>query len=383
MTIPLPSAQSLAHRAQLAVRISQLRPTPFKHPLTRYDSHRIPTLWTLYRGILRDSPTETIRSRMRAFFRVRKNVKAQGEVLRSLRTAHKWWDIFKQANAGDAHYQKVCDRYSRMLGGAHMQRWVDMVYDTEMAHLREKAKPQPIITGGFMLPTLAHRALPRLSPQPIHITGMIVSRLKARPRRMAESEAYGETMRLLKTEAEFEKMLAQEVRGDNASFEPCFDGNASDWCAPLVAARVALSAALERDHARTNSGVPAALVALVRGARRERVRNQTAQRARERRGEMTARLARQMRQGPPATVLRGMSEADRRRERIARGAGEAGYTAQVKLALGHKLRDDETWRLEFGQPENLERLEEVGRAVYEENERRSREEGGVDGVSLA
>ena len=61
MAVPLPSAESIAHRARLASLVSQLRPTQFRTHLTRLPAHRIPTLWTLYRGVLRDAPNDTVR----------------------------------------------------------------------------------------------------------------------------------------------------------------------------------------------------------------------------------------------------------------------------------------------------------------------------------
>ena len=61
MLVPLTAAESLAHRAHVAALLAPLRPTQFRAPLTRLEAHRIPTLWTLYRGILRDAPDEVVR----------------------------------------------------------------------------------------------------------------------------------------------------------------------------------------------------------------------------------------------------------------------------------------------------------------------------------
>ncbi len=43
-----------------------------------------------------------------------------------------WWDIFRQARQGDAHYQAVCARYSQMLQGAYAQYKADRAYEEEM-----------------------------------------------------------------------------------------------------------------------------------------------------------------------------------------------------------------------------------------------------------
>ena len=89
---------------------------------------------------------------MRAFFRVRQNMRVQGNVVRELRKAHKvrtpshtlclvqfpsklyakWWDIFQKARAGDKHFAAVCARYSRMLDGARLQRRADAAYEQEL-----------------------------------------------------------------------------------------------------------------------------------------------------------------------------------------------------------------------------------------------------------
>ena len=89
---------------------------------------------------------------MRAFFRVRQNMRVQGDVVRELRKAHKaripshtlylveflskfyvkWWDIFQKARAGDQHFAAVCARYSRMLDGARLQRRADAAYEQEL-----------------------------------------------------------------------------------------------------------------------------------------------------------------------------------------------------------------------------------------------------------
>ena len=99
-----------------------------------------------------DGTPVKIRSRMRAFFRVRQNMRVQGDVVRELRKAHKagtpfhilcfvefpsdldakWWDIFQKARAGDQHFAAVCARYSRMLDGARLQRRADAAYEQEL-----------------------------------------------------------------------------------------------------------------------------------------------------------------------------------------------------------------------------------------------------------
>jgi hypothetical protein len=57
----LPSAESLAHRARLARLISPLRRVRPRVPFYALAAHRVPTLWCLYRGLLRAAPGENVR----------------------------------------------------------------------------------------------------------------------------------------------------------------------------------------------------------------------------------------------------------------------------------------------------------------------------------
>ncbi|KAI0712468.1 hypothetical protein C8Q76DRAFT_769054 [Earliella scabrosa] len=369
MAIPLPSPHSLAHRARLAALVSELRPTQFRAPFTRLRAHRVPTLWTLYRGLLRDAPTETIRARVRAFFHARKGMRAQGDVTRELRTAHKMLDIFRKAQRGDTHYQAVCARYSRMIKGAYEQQRAEGVYEEEMAWY-ERMRTRPIMTGAYLRPTLYNGPLPRLVPQPAHITGMITWRRKARERRQAKFDGLVESTRLLGSEAQFERELSQLVLQDGEAFERVFADYAHAWRAPIKDLMNNMSASFDREKARQEQPYPPEMLAAIKEARREKIRNKTREGERERRGEVTNRLRRRMRQGPPAHVLALMTDKQRRMDRIARGAGEAGYVAQVKRKLGHKLHDPNAWKAELGQPENMEALRRMEMEIEAEHSRR-------------
>ncbi|KAI5892735.1 uncharacterized protein SCHCODRAFT_02626981 [Schizophyllum commune H4-8] len=57
-----PSPQSLAFRANLASLVSPLRRLKPRVPFFRLPAHRIPTLWSWYRPLLRYAPTENERS---------------------------------------------------------------------------------------------------------------------------------------------------------------------------------------------------------------------------------------------------------------------------------------------------------------------------------
>ena len=105
-------------------------------------------------------------------------------------------------------------------------------------------------------------------------------------------------------------------------------------------------------------------------ARREKIRNKTRERERERRGEILRSTIRRMNKGPPAHVLSKMAPDQRRRDRILRGPGEAGYTGQVKREAGMKLKDDQTWRRENGTPHVQALLSRRERAIRKYQEQR-------------
>jgi hypothetical protein len=52
-----PTLESLAHRARLASLITPLKRVRARVPFWKLAAHRIPTLWTLYRGLMREAPT--------------------------------------------------------------------------------------------------------------------------------------------------------------------------------------------------------------------------------------------------------------------------------------------------------------------------------------
>ena len=57
----LPTPQSLAHRTRIASIISPLKRVRPRVPFYDLAAHRIPTLWSLYRGLLREVPGTNVR----------------------------------------------------------------------------------------------------------------------------------------------------------------------------------------------------------------------------------------------------------------------------------------------------------------------------------
>ena len=93
----------------------------------------------------------------------------------------------------------------------------------------ERMRTRPIMTGGYLRPPLFHKALPRLIPQPAHITGMITSRRKARERRITRFDTVQEYAKLLYTEFKFEDALATAAAKDKQTIERVFTEDSAAW----------------------------------------------------------------------------------------------------------------------------------------------------------
>ena len=61
MSVPPPSTESLQHRAEIAKLLSPLRRALPRVPFWKLAAHRIPTLWMLYRRLLRHAEHEHVR----------------------------------------------------------------------------------------------------------------------------------------------------------------------------------------------------------------------------------------------------------------------------------------------------------------------------------
>ncbi|KZW00412.1 hypothetical protein EXIGLDRAFT_721931 [Exidia glandulosa HHB12029] len=73
---------------------------------------------------------------------------------------------------------------------------------------------------------------------------------------------------------------------------------------------------------------------------------------------------------PPGRVWSMLTPEQRHEDYIGRLPSEAGYVAAIKRKRGQKLKDDKTWRLEEGLPEDQERLDEMEAAIREANDRK-------------
>ncbi|KAK7033169.1 hypothetical protein R3P38DRAFT_2921146 [Favolaschia claudopus] len=239
----------------------------------------------------------------------------------------------------------------------------------------QRMRSRPILTGTLLKPTLYNPPLPRMKRQPIAISGMINTRMRARERRLARDAQLSEYIDDLRREAAFEESLSS-LHG--SSPERIYSGDAwYEWSGPLKAARAELRTLLNRDIARAHTLVSPELAKLLLDARREKVANKTRERMRERRGEILRCTIERARKGPPAHVLAKMTPAQRHDDHVIRGVSEVGYVGMVKRRMGMKLRDGgKGLARENGtdlEGEELARLRATEREYWMEKNRRRRQ----------
>ncbi|KDR82947.1 hypothetical protein GALMADRAFT_57643 [Galerina marginata CBS 339.88] len=363
-------AESLAFRAKLAQLVSPLRRIRTRTPFFRLAAHRIPTLWSLYRGLLRNSPTEHVKFRVRLLFRENRHLTGVAKTRERLNLAYKYLDFFRKATDGDKHCQDVMLRYSRLIEMKRDKARMTRLMCEELNWL-EQRRNQPIMTGSFIRPSLFNVPLPRLKPQP-QATSMIFSkRIKARQWRHDRKKELEEQLADLAIERQFEEGLRRLV---GFSFPTCYSGPAAaEWTQPILDAIEGIKDSQRREQVRAATPYPPELIKSVFEARRERIRNKTREKERERRGEVLKSTLKRQRRGPPAHVLAKWSPERRAMDRVARSLSEVGYVALVKRRLGFKLKDPEAG-LELGEPENRPILDQVVKFIRTENKKRAIEE---------
>ncbi|KAF8886765.1 hypothetical protein BD779DRAFT_1529533 [Infundibulicybe gibba] len=103
MSLQLPCPNSQHFRHNLAQLLSPLRRV----------SHRIPILWSLNRGLLREAPI--YRFRARALFHRNHHLSSTDATRKQFGTGYTqrkmWLEMFKTANSGDVKLQAVLQRY--------------------------------------------------------------------------------------------------------------------------------------------------------------------------------------------------------------------------------------------------------------------------------
>ncbi|GLB40306.1 putative complex I LYR family protein [Lyophyllum shimeji] len=385
-----PSRESLAFRANLARLLSPLRRVRPRVPFYDIAAHRIPTLWSLYRGLLRQAPTDDIKWRVRMLFRQNQHLTGTAATRKNLEKGYKvgrrcilravlfnedslkFLAAFQRANAGDEKQRAILQRYSQALATKSDKEYWKHLARNEMAW-QIKLANRPIMTGGFLRPTPANRPLPRLKPQPWAITSMIRKRRAARERQMLKLAELQESLNDIWHEAKFEAGVAR-LAGKADSFTPVFASHVQDWSQPLETLRRDIRETFPRAQQRRDEPYPPEMLDAIMAARREKIANKTRERERERRGEILRRTILRQNKGPPAHVLSMMTPEQRKMDKIARSVSEVGYVARVKRKLGFKLRKPDAWKAEIGHPEDKERLNRLSGAIREESARRVREE---------
>jgi hypothetical protein len=117
------------------------------------------------------------------------------------------------------------------------------------------------------------------------------------------------------------------------------------------------------------------MIAQVKEARREKVRNKTRERLRELRGEVLPATIRRANRDPTPHVLSRMSPLRRYYDRVARSTrSEVGYVGWVKRKLGFKLKEPNPWQAEDGKDEDQPRFMKAERQIRMENSRRRKED---------
>ena len=225
-----------------------------------------------------------------------------------------------------------------------------------------------------MKPSIHNGPLPRLKPQPDHISGMIHKRRVARPRRVEVQRTLLSHLEDLQAEAQFESSLAAAVTKDDRQLERCFSGpQFGAWRAHLESHLAQVNEAFERDASRAMRPAPPELLRQLKAARREKVENKTRERARQASGEVLEATRRRARLGFPPHVLARWTPEVRRANLLARrSVGEVGYVGQVKRKLGYGVPLEEKDRVDETTQERPDRLaEEIRRS---NQSRRDREE---------
>ncbi|KAF8637870.1 hypothetical protein AX17_002496 [Amanita inopinata Kibby_2008] len=383
MMVYVPSTCSPTFRTELARLVSPLKRVRPRVPFWNLGAHRVPTLWSLYRGLLRNAPTEHIRFRVRVLFRQNQHRTGIGATIKYLKMGYKWLDVFNKAKQGDEHLQNVLRRYSALIAVRREKAyWMYLGHKERAWQL--KLRSRPILTGFFRASTF-NPHLPRLKPQPLAMTMIIAKRKGAiinRHRLYLKLRAQSDYIR---SEQAFEEGVVKDAGGSGRSgqgkdaSDTVFAG-VKEWLDPISTAGVDLSASETRAQLRARQPVPEWLKQSVKKARTECIANKTRELERERRGEVLPRTLRRRAAGPPAHILCKMTPERRALDKAIRSVSEVGYVAMAKKRLGVGMRESDAWCVEVGSTRGKEgrKLKRVVSGVRAESRRRRRAVGLKD-----
>ena len=208
--------------------------------------HR-PTKWNLYRSLLRaatppaalSSSSTAASSSSRSVLRpesgqdsypcIRRNVqhrwrrfRAQTSLLRSQKFLEKEYMLLSHL-----HYPTP-ESLSHLIQLESKFQSREQALEAERI-AKENSKPfRPRLKGSFLYPTYFNPPMPRLSPQPVHISMMISKRIKSREKRIAKSRLYTELMRDMSHEVNFWRQLGV-VGTKDGSNESQSEWTRGDW----------------------------------------------------------------------------------------------------------------------------------------------------------
>jgi hypothetical protein len=134
--------------------------------------------------------------------------------------------VFTKAREGDVRSQRVLRRFSSLIAVRRAKDEWKAIYRREIVisftrwligmllthsplpqEWIQKLQKRPILTGAYHRATYYNRPLPRMKPQPIHVTMMIKKRMAARWNRHAKTELWKEWKEDIKRERSFEQSL--------------------------------------------------------------------------------------------------------------------------------------------------------------------------------
>lgn len=229
--------------------------------------------------------------------------------------------------------------------------------------------------------------MPRLKPQPIHMTMIIKKRRRAYTRRQQGSIRNKELRQSLREEAVFEDQLFKDPRKQLFSTK-----HLSDWSAffssllpvmilrslyadkHLAEERRTLLSYRDKSNSFAQSPFPEEMLRSLRAARRDKIVNKTRERMRELRGEVTKSKIRRMMQGPPAHVLSHMTAEQIEEDKAMRSLSTVGYIGLLKEKNGRSgINKGDGWDVGLGQwitPEQNEKMDAILEDIHRENDRR-------------
>ncbi|KZT43782.1 hypothetical protein SISSUDRAFT_1124464 [Sistotremastrum suecicum HHB10207 ss-3] len=360
-----PPLKSILHRERIAQLIAPLRRVRPRVPFFKLVAHRRPTLWTLYRGLLRNAPHPQVRWRVTTMFRQKRGETSPAATKAFLTRMHEWLDLFVRCKNGDDRLNSVMQRYGRMIAAKREKVQMMGILVNEFKWL-DKLRNRPIMTGGYLRASYFNPPLPRLNPQPDKLSMMIRARRLARFRRVGRAQSFAEAMTLLRVERIFEDRLETTAKEFGQKFKSVFRPREA-WAAPINVATAELNRSFAADEARKRMTYTPQMLETIKQARRNKIVNKRRERFNARTGFYSARIMARMRKGPPAPVLAMMTEEEKRDDATARSPSQTGYVRKVKQKLGMRV-DPQGYDVEEGAPGNRERLELEAKKIEKYNE---------------